>query len=118
MKKSTQKLVSLLVAFVCMLNISLYAASGDKVYVTESGKKFHKKNCSAATGKTGIEKDKAIAEGYTACSKCFDAKETVKDAKKDVKEVKKDATKEVKEAKKEVKEIKKDAKKEVTKKAA
>ena len=40
-KTITQKLVSLAIALVCMLNISLHASNGDKVYVTESGKKFH-----------------------------------------------------------------------------
>ncbi len=124
-KTITQKLVSLAIALVCMLNISLHASNGDKVYVTESGKKFHKRNCSAATGKTGIDKAQAIKDGYTACSKCFDAKDEAKDAKKETKEVKKDEKKDKKDAskKEEKKEAKKDdkkktEKKEVTKKAA
>ncbi|MEQ1733110.1 MAG: hypothetical protein ABL940_05520 [Bacteroidia bacterium] len=117
-KTITQKLVSLVIALVCMLNISLHASNGDKVYVTESGKKFHKRNCSAATGKTGIDKAQAIKDGYTACSKCFDTKDEAKDAKK---ETKKDEKKDKKDApKKEVKkdDKKKTEKKEATKKAA
>ncbi len=97
MKTTLQKLVSLVVALVCVINISVFAANGDKVYVTETGKKFHKRNCSAATGKTGIEKAQAVKDGYTACSKCFDVKDEAKDAKKDAtkkdtKEVKKEKT--------------------------
>lgn len=95
MKTTLQKLVSLVVALVCVINISVFAANGDKVYITETGKKFHKRNCSSATGKTGIEKAQAQKDGYTACSKCFD----VKDEAKDTKEIKKDAPK--KEIKKE-----------------
>jgi methylphosphotriester-DNA--protein-cysteine methyltransferase len=41
------------------------------VYVTESGKKFHKKNCDLAkTGKKGIELKDAKKQGYEACKSC------------------------------------------------
>lgn len=118
-KTITQKLVSLVIALVCMLNISLHASNGDKVYVTENGKKYHKRNCSAATGKTGIDKAQAIKDGYTACSKCFDKVEDTK--KTETKEVKKDEKKDKKDApkKEEKKEVKKDdKKKDAPKKAA
>ena len=41
------------------------------VYVTETGKKFHMKNCTnAKTGKTGMEYSEAKKKGYTACGIC------------------------------------------------
>jgi methylphosphotriester-DNA--protein-cysteine methyltransferase len=41
------------------------------VYISESGKKFHKKNCSVAnTGKSGIALGEAQKRGYQACKVC------------------------------------------------
>lgn len=41
------------------------------VYVTKTGKKYHLSNCSyLRSSKIAIDKDKAINEGYTACSRC------------------------------------------------
>jgi hypothetical protein len=41
------------------------------VYVQETGKKYHSKNCSAAgTGKKGMTIVEAKKEGYTACKVC------------------------------------------------
>lgn len=41
------------------------------IYVTESGKKFHKKNCTVVKeGKKGLELAEAKKKGYTACSVC------------------------------------------------
>jgi hypothetical protein len=41
------------------------------VYVQETGKKYHIKNCSAAgTGKKGMTIAEAKKEGYTACKVC------------------------------------------------
>ena len=51
-------------------------AGGDKVYVTEGGKKYHKKNCSIVkTGKTETTLSEALKKGYTPCNVCYkDAK--------------------------------------------
>jgi hypothetical protein len=41
------------------------------VYVTEKGKKYHKKSCKlVAQGKKGIKLSEAIAKGYTPCGAC------------------------------------------------
>lgn len=41
------------------------------VYVTETGKKYHAKNCNLAkTGKKGIALKQAIKEKYTPCANC------------------------------------------------
>ena len=41
------------------------------VYVTESGKKYHTKNCDVArTGKKGIELSEAKKQGYEPCKVC------------------------------------------------
>ncbi len=41
------------------------------VYVSENGKKFHKKNCDLVkTGKKGIELKEAKKQGLEACKHC------------------------------------------------
>jgi hypothetical protein len=41
------------------------------VYITDTGKKYHAKNCSLAkTGKKGISIQEAIDKGYTPCKVC------------------------------------------------
>lgn len=41
------------------------------VYITESGKKYHAKNCSIVkTGKKGIELAEAKKQGYEPCKGC------------------------------------------------
>lgn len=41
------------------------------VYVTKTGEKYHKSGCQyLRKSKIAIDLDDAIAEGYTACSKC------------------------------------------------
>lgn len=41
------------------------------VYITDSGKKYHAKNCSAAkTGKHGIKLEEAKKQGYEPCKVC------------------------------------------------
>ena len=55
------------------------------VYITENGKKFHKKNCDLAkTGKKGIELKEAKKQGYEACKSCKpeEATELKKDKEK------------------------------------
>lgn len=47
------------------------------VYITESGKKYHAKNCDVAkTGKKGIELSEAKKQGYEACKVCKVTHET------------------------------------------
>jgi nitrate/TMAO reductase-like tetraheme cytochrome c subunit len=58
-----------LLLFVLMLFAS--AAKAQTVYVSETGKKFHKKNCDLAkTGKKGVELKDAKKQGYEACKHC------------------------------------------------
>ena len=57
------------IAFTLFLNIS--RAKAQTVYITESGKKYHAKNCDVAkTGKKGIELSEAKKQGYEACKVC------------------------------------------------
>jgi hypothetical protein len=64
-----------LIVFFAML---AHLVSAQTVYVTESGKKYHKKNCTIVKeGKKGIELKEATKQGYTACGTCKpDAKES------------------------------------------
>jgi hypothetical protein len=53
------------------------------VYISENGKKFHKKNCSLSqTGKSGIQLKEARKKGYSACKVCNP--EAMEDKKKAV----------------------------------
>ena len=40
------------------------------VYITRTGSKYHRSGCSYLKSKIEIEKKDAIAQGYTACSRC------------------------------------------------
>lgn len=40
------------------------------VYVTNTGSKYHRSNCSYLKSKNSITKEKAIQQGYSACSRC------------------------------------------------
>lgn len=40
------------------------------VYVTNTGNKYHRDGCSYLKSKISKDKDDAIAQGYTACSRC------------------------------------------------
>lgn len=40
------------------------------VYVTDTGSKYHRNNCSYLKSKNSITKEKAIQQGYSACSRC------------------------------------------------
>ncbi len=47
--------------------------SAETVYVTASGKRYHRKNCSYisnSTSKRGVSLREAAREGYSACSRC------------------------------------------------
>lgn len=52
----------------------LFAANtsfAQTVYITDSGKKYHAKNCSVAkTGKRGIKLEEAKKQGYVPCKVC------------------------------------------------
>ena len=61
------------------------------VYITESGKKYHSKNCALAkTGKKGIDLALAKKEGYEPCKACkVETEVNVKDKPKEKIKVKK-----------------------------
>lgn len=66
MKTTTLKTILVMVMFFA---ISLMKAQ--TVYVTESGKKYHAKNCSVVkTGKKGMELAEAKKQGYEPCKVC------------------------------------------------
>lgn len=51
--------------------ITTYFDNSSTVYVTNTGKKYHKANCLYLTeSKEAIDKEQAIAYGYEPCSKC------------------------------------------------
>lgn len=64
--------------FLILLLFFIVATSkAQTVYVTESGKKYHAKNCDVAkTGKKGIELSEAKKQGYEACKVCKVSQET------------------------------------------
>lgn len=61
-----------------------HLASAQTVYVTENGKKYHKKNCTLVNeGKKGIELAEAKKKGLEPCGVCKpDAVESPADKKK------------------------------------
>ena len=64
-------LKKLLVAGILFIALGHTKITAQTVYVTESGKKYHAKNCSVAkTGKKGISLKDAKKEGYEACKIC------------------------------------------------
>lgn len=63
-----KKLAPFLILFLLLTAAKLRAQT---VYITESGKKYHAKNCSLAkTGKKGIELAEAKKQGYEPCRNC------------------------------------------------
>ncbi len=63
-----KKVVSFFLLFFLLSTAKLKAQT---VYVTESGKKYHAKNCSIVkTGKKGIELAEAKKQGYEPCKNC------------------------------------------------
>lgn len=78
-------------AFTLAFGIVMFALAQDKtVYITDSGKKYHSKNCSnAKTGKKGINLDEAKKQGYTACGVCKPDTKDVKKADNKAKDTKK-----------------------------
>jgi len=58
-------------AFVILFAILSQFANAQTVYVTEKGKKYHKKNCSVVSeGKKGQELAEAKKNGYEPCAVC------------------------------------------------
>lgn len=58
-----------MLAFLALGSISYSQAQ--TVYVTETGKKYHAKNCELAkTGKKGITLSEAKKKGYEPCKNC------------------------------------------------
>ena len=58
-------------AFLLLFGLMSHFVGAQTVYVTEKGKKYHKKNCSIVNeGKKGIELADAKTAGYTACLNC------------------------------------------------
>jgi predicted RNase H-like HicB family nuclease len=67
--KKLKKQLTILLFFVAFSFIKI---SAQTVYITESGKKYHAKNCSLAkTGKKGISLSEAKKQGYEACKLCI-----------------------------------------------
>jgi len=66
-------------------------ASAQTVYVTEKGKKYHKKNCTIVNeGKKGMDLKEAQKNGYEPCKSCYsDSKEHSPAKKEGVTEPKK-----------------------------
>lgn len=87
----TKKFISMktkLFFIALFLNIAfmLSSATAQTVYVTESGKKYHAKNCNIVkTGKTGMELTEAKKKGYTPCASCKVEATPATDKKKDTK---------------------------------
>ncbi len=63
--------VAYCVIFLIFASLPAAETSKQTVYVTQTGKKYHRDGC-RYLGKSRIPKDlkAALAEGYTACSRC------------------------------------------------
>lgn len=62
---------------IVLLFFIVTSSKAQTVYITESGKKYHAKNCDVAkTGKKGIELSEAKKQGYEACKVCKVTHET------------------------------------------
>jgi uncharacterized FAD-dependent dehydrogenase len=77
MKKLVVSITAILFVLSAFSGLALYAGdkgkSKDKmVYVTDGGKKYHKKNCKmVAEGKKGIKKSEAKKMGMEPCKMCY-----------------------------------------------
>lgn len=61
---------------ILLLFLTVTSFKAQTVYVTESGKKYHAKNCDVAkTGKKGLELSEAKKQGYEPCKVCKVAQE-------------------------------------------
>lgn len=65
------KKVNILSVFIVALFLMTSKLNAQTVYITETGKKYHSKNCDVAkTGKKGIDLKEAKKQGYEACKVC------------------------------------------------
>lgn len=80
----SQKIIFIFSVLLFCITTNLKAQT---VYITESGKKYHAKNCDVAkTGKKGIELAEAKKQGYEACKVCkVSSEQKVADKPKDKK---------------------------------
>lgn len=89
------KLKKIIAFFVLLFLLTSVKLKAQTVYITESGKKYHAKNCSMVkTGKKGIELAEAQKQGYEPCKNCkadvIEPKKNIKPApKNEVKDDKK-----------------------------
>ncbi|HOJ19627.1 MAG TPA: hypothetical protein PLT92_13780 [Ignavibacteriaceae bacterium] len=60
----------LFIAFSCTILLSFQDILSQTVYITKSGKKFHKAECSYLKSSIAIELNDALNRGYEPCSKC------------------------------------------------
>jgi hypothetical protein len=73
----------LLATSILFIVLGIAKITAQTVYITESGKKYHAKNCSVAkTGKKGILLKDAKKEGYEPCKICKANKITMVEDKK------------------------------------
>lgn len=64
---------------IVLLFFIVTSSKAQTVYITESGKKYHAKNCDVVKiGKKGIELSEAKKQGYEACKVCKVTHETKK----------------------------------------
>lgn len=71
------KLKKIIPFFVLFFLLSAVKLKAQTVYITDTGKKYHAKNCSLAkTGKKGVELAEAKKMGYEACKNCKVESET------------------------------------------
>jgi hypothetical protein len=57
-------------------NLEAYYANEDIVYVTKSGKKYHKDDCTyLKSSKIMMSLEQAVMEGKEPCSRCFGSNE-------------------------------------------
>ena len=76
--------------FVIVLTLFLFTrTNAQTVYITDTGKKYHAKNCSIVkTGKKGISLEEAKEKGYEPCKNCK-ADEIIPEEKKKKARIKK-----------------------------
>lgn len=69
-----RKITTLLVSLVCLAAVAAQPAppvEDYSVYVTKSGKKYHKDTCSSVSkSKIEMKKSEAEKKGYTPCKNC------------------------------------------------
>jgi hypothetical protein len=65
------KLLARACAYALLLSVAASCVAQDKtVYVVETGKKYHAKNCKLKKNSKGMKLSVAKKKGYTACKVC------------------------------------------------